>query len=109
MKSTFPSQVLLAASTEGASWLQVIQVGAQNQNATGRPATDAPLNSPPPPTSGAVNCSTFATVAPSGDPFAELVSDGASEDPHATSETTVNAQITRSRSTEDHRDRRFVP
>ena len=35
--STLPAQSLLASSTEGASRLQVLQVGAQNQNATGAP------------------------------------------------------------------------
>ena len=34
---TFPAHFLLAASTEGASLLQVPQYGAQNQNATGEP------------------------------------------------------------------------
>ena len=35
---TLPAHRLLAASTEGASWLQVVQVGAQNHNNTGLPA-----------------------------------------------------------------------
>jgi hypothetical protein len=34
---TFPDHFLLAASTEGASPLQVTQYGAQNQKATGDP------------------------------------------------------------------------
>ena len=59
--STLPAHFWRAASTEGASRLQMLQVGAQNQNATGRPATDAPSNWPPP-TSGAVNCNTAGTL-----------------------------------------------
>ena len=39
----------------------MIQVGAQNQNATGLPATDAPSNSPLP-TRGAVNRSVVGIV-----------------------------------------------
>lgn len=35
-KSTRPAHALLAASTEGASMLQIVQVGAQNQSTTGR-------------------------------------------------------------------------
>jgi hypothetical protein len=35
---TLPAQRWLAASTEGASWLQVTQVGAQNHSITGLPA-----------------------------------------------------------------------
>jgi len=38
---TRPANVTLAASTEGASRLQVLQPGAQNQKATGRPTNDA--------------------------------------------------------------------
>ena len=38
-----PAQSLLASSTEGASRLQVLQVGAQNQNATGRVAQNWPF------------------------------------------------------------------
>lgn len=37
-KSTFPAHSCAAASTEAASRLQVLQVGAQNQNAVVRPA-----------------------------------------------------------------------
>lgn len=78
MKLTLPAHCLLAASTEGASWLQVVQVGAQNQSATGRPARVAARSSPPP-TRGAVNCSTFGTLVSPGTADAEgtLVSPGA--------------------------------
>ena len=38
MNWTLPAHFLLAASTEGASWLQVVQVGAQNHNARVVPA-----------------------------------------------------------------------
>lgn len=41
-KSTLPAHRVLAASTEGASWLQVLQVGAQNQYAVTLPAAAAP-------------------------------------------------------------------
>ena len=41
--------------------MQVLQVGAQNQNATGRPATAEPSNSPPP-TRGAVKRSASGTA-----------------------------------------------
>ena len=89
-KSTLPAHCLLAASTEGASRLQMLQVGAQNQNATGRPATEVPSNSPPP-TSGAVNSSSFGTVALTGDPGAVPVPDVASVDPQATIEIDASA------------------
>jgi hypothetical protein len=36
--STLPASFWATRSTEGASALQLLQVGAQNQNATGRPA-----------------------------------------------------------------------
>ena len=42
--------------------MQVLQVGAQNQNTVGFPAAVAPSNEPPP-TSGAVNCSAAGTAA----------------------------------------------
>lgn len=42
--------------------MQILQVGAQNQNAVGRPKACAPLNSPPP-TSGAVKSSNSGTTA----------------------------------------------
>jgi hypothetical protein len=54
-KLTAPANFFAAASTEGASRLQVLQVGAQNQNSVGLPANVAASSSPPP-TSGAVNC-----------------------------------------------------
>jgi len=60
-KSTWPTHCCAAASTEGASALQELQVGAQNQNAVASPARSAPLNSPPP-TSGAVNCNSSGTL-----------------------------------------------
>jgi hypothetical protein len=41
-KSTVPAHRWLAASTEGASWLQVLQVGAQNQYAVTLPDAAAP-------------------------------------------------------------------
>jgi hypothetical protein len=66
-----PAQVLLAASTEGASRLQMLQVGAQNQNATGRAPYSAPTNSPPP-TNGAENCSAAGATA-DGSPAAGAV------------------------------------
>ena len=50
-----------ASSTEGASRLQMLQVGAQNQNTVGRSATAAPSNSPPP-TNGAVKRSASGTA-----------------------------------------------
>jgi hypothetical protein len=59
-KLTVSANLWAASSTEGASRLQVLQVGAQNQNAVGLPATDAPSNVPPP-TSGAVNSSASGT------------------------------------------------
>ena len=65
MKSTDPAQRLRAASTEGASRLQMLQVGAQNQNTIGRPAKSAPSNSPPP-TSGARKFSASGTPAATG-------------------------------------------
>jgi len=60
-KSTWPTHCCAAASTEGASALQELQVGAQNQKAVASPARSAPLNSPPP-TSGAVNCNSSGTL-----------------------------------------------
>ena len=77
-KSTRPSHRCAAASTEDASALQIVQVGAQNQNATGRPAMAAPLNSPPP-TSGAEKFKTAGT--PSAPPAAVLASEPEPE-PH---------------------------
>ena len=65
MNSTDPAQRLRAASTEAASRLQMLQVGAQNQNTTARPAKSAPSNSPPP-TSGARKFSASGTLAPDG-------------------------------------------
>ncbi len=64
-KLTAPANFFAAASTEGASRLQAIQVGAQNQNSVGLPANVAASSSPPP-TSGAVNCSAAgaATTSP---------------------------------------------
>lgn len=62
-KSTCPAHRCAAASTEGASRLQTLQVGAQNQKAVGRPAADAPSNSPPP-TRAAVKSNTDGVVAP---------------------------------------------
>lgn len=64
-KSTRPAHCCAAASTEGASALQIVQVGAQNQNAVARPAKSAPANWPPP-TSGAVNCNSCGTSATPG-------------------------------------------
>jgi hypothetical protein len=60
-KSTEPAQRLLAASTEAASRLQMLQVGAQNQNTTGRSVYSLPSKAPPP-TSGALKSSTPATA-----------------------------------------------
>jgi len=64
-KLTAPANFFAAASTEGASRLQALQVGAQNQNSVGLPANVA-VSSSPPPTSGAVNCSAAgaATTSP---------------------------------------------
>lgn len=59
-KATWSPHFWCAASTEGASALQLPQVGAQNQNAAGAPATEAPSNVPPP-TSGLLNCSDSGT------------------------------------------------
>jgi len=42
--------------------LQMLQVGAQNQNTVGLPTAAAPSKVPPP-TSGAVNCSASGTTA----------------------------------------------
>jgi hypothetical protein len=53
MKLTLPLHFCAAASTEGASRLQTLQVGAQNQKAVGAPATDLPSKVPPP-TNGAL-------------------------------------------------------
>lgn len=66
-KLTSPANFFAAASTEGASRLQVLQVGAQNQNNVGLPAKVAASSSPPP-TSGAVNCSEAgaARTSPAG-------------------------------------------
>ena len=61
MNSTEPAQRLRAASTEAASRLQMLQVGAQNQNTTGRPASSDPSNSPPP-TNGARKFNAAGTV-----------------------------------------------
>jgi len=60
MKSTLPAHRVLAASTEGASWLQVVQVGAQNHRATVCPRNWV-KSTVPPPTSGAVNCNDWGT------------------------------------------------
>ena len=51
---------MATSSTEGASALHVLQVGAQNQNATGFPASEAP-SSVPPSSFGAEKSSTFDT------------------------------------------------
>jgi hypothetical protein len=61
-KLTRPAHSCAAASTEAASRLQVLQVGAQNHSAKGVPAKAAPSKLPPP-TSGAVNCSESGTGA----------------------------------------------
>ena len=53
-KVTFSLQRWYASSTEGASRLHVLQVGAQNQNAIGLSTNVAEPKSPPP-TSGALN------------------------------------------------------
>jgi hypothetical protein len=58
---TLPANFFATASTEGASALHVLQVGAQNQNATGLPTRSAPL-SVPPATFGAENFSTAGTA-----------------------------------------------
>ena len=80
-KSTLPAHCCAAASTEGASALQTLQVGAQNQNAVERPARSAPLNSPPP-TRGAVNCNNSGTLAdPAAAPAAMVVSLAADDAP----------------------------
>src|SRR6056297_199386 len=60
-KSTESANCAAASSTEGASRLQMLQVGAQNQNAVGAPATDAPSKVPPP-RSGALNCRMSGTA-----------------------------------------------
>src|SRR6056297_688132 len=52
------------SSTEGASRLQMLQVGAQNQNSVGLSATAAPSKVPPP-TSGALNCRASGTTGAS--------------------------------------------
>lgn len=54
-------------------------MGAQNQNATGRPASAAPSNVPPP-TRGAVNCSASGALAAAG---AVLVAGAVSDGPLA--------------------------
>lgn len=64
-KSTLPAHFCAAPSTEGASRLQTLQVGAQNQNAVGLPTARAPSNSPPP-TNGAVKFNTSGTTAGAG-------------------------------------------
>ena len=63
-KLTSPANFFAAASTEGASRLQLLQVGAQNQNSVGLPAKVAASMSPPP-TSGAVNCNEAGAVTTS--------------------------------------------
>lgn len=63
-KLTWPANCVATSSTEGASRLQVLQVGAQNQNAVGIPATAAPSNVPPP-TRGALNCRMSGTTTAS--------------------------------------------
>ena len=45
---TLPANFFATASTEGASALHVLHVGAQNQNAVGLPANSAPSIAPPP-------------------------------------------------------------
>jgi len=47
-KLTWSWYLMLAASTEGASRLHVLQVGDQNQNAVGFPDSSAASSSPPP-------------------------------------------------------------
>jgi hypothetical protein len=54
-KLTVSPNFAAAASTEGASRLQKLQVGAQNQNTVGLPASELASSSPPP-TNGALNC-----------------------------------------------------
>ena len=63
-KLTWSWYLMLAASTEGASRLQVPQVGDQNQNAVGFPERLAASSSPPP-TSGLVN-RRISGVSPAG-------------------------------------------
>ncbi len=60
-KSTLPAHRFVASSTEGASLLQMLQPGAQNQTANGWPAYAAKSNSPPP-INGALICSSGGTT-----------------------------------------------
>ena len=94
-KSTLPSHLCRAASTEAASALQTLQVGAQNQNTTGRPAMVAPSNDPPP-TSGAVKASALGTpvaaaVAVAAGPAPD---DGGVDAPHAVNPITTVRKAT---------------
>ena len=60
-KLTVSPNFFAASSTEGASRLHVLQLGAQNQNTVGLPASDATSSSPPP-TRGALNCNEAGTT-----------------------------------------------
>ena len=101
-KSTWPTHCSAAASTEGASALHTLQVGAQNQNAVARPARSAPLNSPPP-TRGAVNCNSSGTLTePLAVPAWRVVSFAADGvPPHAASETSTTAPVNARRAAQD--------
>lgn len=60
--STWPSHLMDASSTEGASRLHVLQVGAQNHSATVLPEYCV-KSIDPPPTSGAANCNASGAPA----------------------------------------------
>jgi hypothetical protein len=95
---TVPANFLLAASTEGASKLQVLQPGAQNQNAIGVCTTaSCNENELPSPMMRAVTSpeeTSLVTTETSLDSDALSLDD----DPHAASTTTVKPVNARVRS-----------
>jgi hypothetical protein len=96
--ATLPLQRWATSSTELASALQIVQVGAQNHNITARPASDAP-SSWPPPRIVAVNDRGAGTSAV--DAAAGTAGDALSEPPQAATPISATTAMTTRRAVAD--------
>ena len=89
-----------ASSTEGASRLHVLQVGAQNQNTVGLPA-NVLASSSPPPTSGALNWRAAGAAARAASPSAASLAGAPAVDSPAASVAAGTASLSVAESVAD--------
>lgn len=95
---TLPANFLLAASTEGASKLQVLQPGAQNQKATGDSTTAACNEKELPSPMMRAETSADEPIVVTTESILDSDALSLDDDPHAANAATVKPVIARARS-----------